>query len=89
MELHHWYVKSQLEMNVRNITFKKVNGTEHTMVGTLKPSLLPLPNHVSNPDWSREAELTKEGQTIVVWNPEINEWRSFRLANLISIEAKQ
>ena len=73
---------TKLVSGIHNITFTKVDGSERTMPCTLDPAILPV------------VEITEEKKvprkinpdTMRVYVTDINEWRSFRLENLISIE---
>jgi len=72
---------SKLVNGIHNITFTKVDGTERTMPATLDPAILPV------------VEITEEKKvprkinpdTMRVYVTDINEWRSFRIENVIKI----
>jgi hypothetical protein len=63
------------------ITFTKVDGTERVMPCTLRSDALP-------PVALAEHHKTKvyKPETISVWCLDKNEWRSFRVMNVISVK---
>jgi hypothetical protein len=63
------------------VTFTKVNGDERTMVCTLKPDLLPQMEQVES------KPVKKLSESIAVFLPEEQVWRSFRVNSLKSIVA--
>lgn len=71
-----------LRGGICEITFNKVNGEQRVMPCTLKADLLPVQD---------QKDLTyhtlKESKTdaVSVWCTDANNWRSFKLSNLISI----
>ena len=64
-----------------NITFTKVDGTERTMPCTLRADALP-PQPVVE---SKKPKVHKP-ETLSVWVLDKNEWRSFRVMNVTSVE---
>ena len=70
----------KLQQGVWNITFTKVDGTERTMPCTLDPSLIPVVPISED----RKPKKTNDA-VIKVFVTDVKEWRSFRIANLISI----
>lgn len=63
-----------------NITFTKVDGTERTMPCTLRSEAIPAQPVVEN----KKPKVHKP-ETLSVWVLDKNEWRSFRVMNVISI----
>ena len=76
------------------VEFTKVNGEVRTMPCTLNEALIPPPPvHVTNtdnpvdfPKVKREKKPNPE--VMSVWCLDKKEWRSFRIANVISAKAK-
>lgn len=74
-------IAATLANGIHNVRFTKVDGTERTMPCTLDPAILPV------------VEITEEKKvprkinpdTMRVYVTDINEWRSFRIENLIEI----
>jgi hypothetical protein len=74
------------------VTFTKVDGTLRTMPCTLHESLLPpQPVHVTNTDNPVDFPKTKKVNPAVmsVFCTDKQEWRSFRVENVISVTAKE
>ena len=74
------------------ITFTKVNGEQRDMPCTLRPDVVPPPVvHVTNTDNPVDFPKVKKANPDVmnVWCTDKNEWRSFRLANFISVKVKE
>lgn len=76
-------ILSQLRNGVCEVTFKKVNGDERVMPCTLKPELLPEQNQK---ELTFETVKERKGDAISVWCTDANAWRSFKMANFISIK---
>ena len=72
-----------LSKGVCELTFTKVDGTERTMPCTLDPELLPKVE--LSEDKSVPKKLNMD--TLRVFVTDINQWRSFRIANFKSIKA--
>ena len=76
------------------VEFTKVDGTVRAMLCTLNEALLPPPPvHITNTDnpvdfpvLKREKKLNPD--IMSVWCLDKKEWRSFRIANVISAKAK-
>ena len=74
-----------LQTGIHTVTFTKVDGTERSMPCTLDPTILPT------------IEVTEEKKvprklnpdTMRVYVTDINEWRSFRIENVISVVPAQ
>ena len=74
-----------LQKGIHTVTFTKVDGTERSMPCTLDPAILPT------------IEITEEKKvprklnpdTMRVYVTDINEWRSFRIENVISVVPAQ
>jgi hypothetical protein len=70
------------------IEFTKVNGEVRTMPCTLKAELIP-PAPVKILTEGEVPKVKKENPEIMsVWCLDKKEWRSFRIANIISAKAK-
>lgn len=73
----------QLRSGVCEVTFKKVNGDKRVMPCTLKPELLPEQNQK---ELTFETVKERKGDAISVWCTDAQAWRSFKMANFISIK---
>ena len=77
------------------VEFTKVNGEVRTMPCTLNESLIPPPIvHVTNTDSPIDFPVLKKEKKVnpevmSVWCLDKKEWRSFRIANVISVKAKE
>jgi hypothetical protein len=77
------------------VEFTKVNGEVRTMPCTLNESLIPTtPVHETNTDnpvdFPAPKKVKKENPDVMsVWCLDKKEWRSFRIANVISAKAKE
>jgi len=69
-----------LEKGACEITFTKVDGTERTMPCTLAAELLPKIDIVED----RKVPRKLNTDTLRVFVTDIQQWRSFRIENLIS-----
>jgi hypothetical protein len=74
-----------LSEGIHTITFTKIDGTERTMLCTLDPAILP------QMDTTEEKKVPRKinPDTMRVYVTDINEWRSFRIENLKSIDTDQ
>lgn len=78
------------------VEFTKVNGEVRSMPCTLRADLIPQPEvkvHVTNTDNpvdfpEPEKEKKVNPNVMNVWCTDKKEWRSFRIANLISAKVK-
>lgn len=70
-----------LGSRIARVVFTKVNGEERVMKCTLSRSVIP--EHVTNNGRGWHTDITG---TLSVWDVEKNDWRAFRIANVISIE---
>jgi hypothetical protein len=61
------------------VTFTKVNGEERSMPCTLRPDMLP-------PQEVKESNKQVNESIVSAWVTDINQWRSFRVDNLLSME---
>ena len=71
-----------LSNGMHSVTFTKVDGTERTMPCTLDPALLPVVELKEEKLVSRKLNM----DTLRVFVTDIQEWRSFRIENLIDIK---
>ena len=74
------------------ITFTKINGEQREMPCTLRPDVVPPPVvHVTNTDNPIDFPKVKKVNPDVmnVWCTDKKEWRSFRLANFVSVKVKE
>lgn len=67
------------------IKFKKIDGTERVMWGTLNPELMPKAEKKDDDKPKKNKGLTDSNDHVVVWDLEKNAWRSFRCDSLIVI----
>ena len=69
-----------LSKGIHTVTFTKVDGTERTMPCTLDSTVIPVVpiSELKQPKKANDAVLR-------VYVTDINEWRSFRVANVLSI----
>lgn len=74
-------IRQKLMTGPCEVTFTKVNGDERTMVCTLKPDLLPQVEQVES------KPVKKLSESIAVFLPEEQVWRSFRVHSVKSIIA--
>jgi hypothetical protein len=76
------------------VEFTKVNGEVRSMPCTLNESLIPQPPvHITNTDNPIDFPTPKKEKKVnpevmSVWCLDKKEWRSFRIANVISAKAK-
>jgi hypothetical protein len=76
------------------VEFTKVDGAVRSMPCTLNEALLPmLPVHITNTDNpidfpAPKKEKKQNPDIMSVWCLDKKEWRSFRIANVISVKAK-
>ena len=77
MKLTKEQIVEALKANVCEVTFTKVNGEVRTMPCTLREDLVPA--------YERKTPVKKESDTISVWCLDKQEWRSFRLDNLLEL----
>lgn len=74
-------ITTALNHGIHNVKFTKVDGTERTMPCTLDPAILPVV------DITEEKRVPRKinPDTMRVYVTDINEWRSFRIENVIEI----
>ena len=75
------------------VEFTKVNGEVRTMPCTLNEALIPAPVHTTNTDNpidfpAPKKEKKQNPDVMSVWCLDKKEWRSFRIANVISAKIK-
>ena len=71
------------------ITFTKVNGEQREMPCTLRPDVVPPSPPPKVLAEGEVAKVKKPNPDIMnVWCTDKKEWRSFRLANFISVKVK-
>ena len=78
----HMWLESLLKQGVYQVTFTKLDGTTRSMPCTLKQELLP----VVNEDLSTLKPKFLKLETMNAWVTDINQWRSFRVMNVIEIK---
>ncbi len=69
-----------LKTGIHTVTFTKVDGTERTMPCTLDPTIIP-----TVPVTESKQDRKVNDAVMRVYVTDINEWRSFRVDNLIQI----
>jgi hypothetical protein len=67
------------------IKFKKIDGTERTMWGTLNPELMPKMEPSNNDKPKKKVGIVESNDHVVLWDLEKGAWRSFRCDSLLSI----
>lgn len=77
-------ILNALRNGICEITFNKVNGEQRVMPCTLKEELLPA---VTQKEVITENTKERKGDAISVWCTDAQAWRSFKLANFISIKS--
>ena len=75
-------LKEMLQENTCNVKFTKVDGTEREFICTLNHNIL---KETFSGD-SHKRKTPEETGVLPVYLPQTNEWRSFRVDNVISIE---
>ena len=76
-------IVNTLRQGVYEVTFNKVNGEQRVMPCTLKEDLLPA---ATQKEVVSETSKERKGDAISVWCTDAQAWRSFKLANFISIK---
>lgn len=79
------WLKNILTNGVYAVTFTKVNGEVRTMPCTLKASVLPA--RVAVDESAEKKTRVPKVDNISVWCTDKNEWRSFKVMNVIQVEA--
>lgn len=74
----------KLKTGVYNVKFTKVDGTERVMPCTLVESYLPPAKAEDPMSLKKVREISPE--VMSAWCTDANGWRSFRVANVLSIE---
>jgi hypothetical protein len=88
-ELHKLLLKNECI-----VTFTKINGETREMPCTLREDLVPpAPVHETNTDTPIDFPVVKKEKKVNpavmnVWCTDKKEWRSFRIANFISVKVK-
>lgn len=82
-EFRLWMVE-QLKNRVVSVEFTKADSTTRKMNCTLQSEYLPEASFDANQ--IDESESNASLETIVVWDTDINAWRSFRFDRLINVE---
>lgn len=78
LELKKQGIVEALQLGRVHLQFKKVNGELRNMFGTLKTDYIP---EDKIPKESKERKSNE--QIVVLFDLEVNDWRSFRTENLI------
>jgi hypothetical protein len=76
-EIFQSWLRGLLHSNIVNVTFTKVDGTERTMKCTLNPEFLP-----AVPVTEAKKERKVSPTSIAVFEVDLKEWRSFRVADV-------
>lgn len=74
-------LRELLAQRLVKVTFKKVNGDIREMVCTTNSSLIPAEGLVTE---GKESRKVSEN-TIRVWEPLVQGWRSFKVENVIEV----
>lgn len=77
-----------LYVGIQDVTFTKKDGTQRTLVCTLRPDLLPIK---PEPIEGEEPKVKTKSSTdsICVFETDLQEWRAFNMSNVISIRNHQ
>jgi len=71
-------IVDELRQGIVHLQFKKVNGDLRNMIGTLNRDLIP------EEKYPLEGKERKESENLVVlFDTEVQDWRSFRTENLV------
>lgn len=73
------FIKDLLHVSEVRVKFLKKDGTERTMLCTLKPDLLPAQTDLEE----AVQKKTPNPDVLAVWDLENNGWRSFRYDSII------
>jgi hypothetical protein len=76
-------ILAKLHNEICEVTFEKRDGTERTMICTLKEEFLPYVSSV------KPSEDRHENDYIPVFDLEERAWRAFKPSKLISIESSE
>lgn len=80
-------IKARLHESALTVVFNKKDGTQRTMLCTLKPELLPALEKKEDSTDKKEKKQSEE--SIAVWDLEKKAWRSFRFDSIISFTAAE
>jgi len=72
-----------LQEGIVEVTFTKVSGETRTMPCTLKPGIVPPAKAADPASQKRVRELNEA--VMVAWCTDRQEWRSFRLDNVLGV----
>lgn len=75
-------IVAMLQSGVCQVTFTKVNGEVRKMPCTLKSDLLPV---VATQNISEGKTKKTNADNLSVWCTDKNEWRSFKVANVLEV----
>lgn len=70
-----------LKEGIHNVTFTKVDGSTRVMPCTLDPTILPSQQPINEDKVTRKANES----TIRAWATDVQDWRSFRVDNVITV----
>ena len=71
-------IVDELRQGIVHLQFKKVNGDLRNMIGTLNRDIIP------EEKYPLEGKERKESENLVVlFDTEVQDWRSFRTENLV------
>jgi hypothetical protein len=76
---------SDLKQNVAEIQFEKVDGSKRTMICTLQSRYLP---EKDRKQINEVANREGNADIVTVWDLQANDWRSFRLDWIYSVQSK-
>ena len=79
-------LKQRLEMGVMAVTFEKTDGTERLMNCTLDPALMPEEVAVDLEALPSKPKRKPNLEVLPVFDIDLQEWRSFRVASVKSVE---
>jgi hypothetical protein len=81
-------VLKSLYVGIQQVTFTKKDGTQRTLICTLRPDLLPPKPELAEGEEPKVRAKTST-DAICVFETDLQEWRAFNLSNVIAIRDHQ
>lgn len=85
MDLSREHITDMLRESICEVTFTKINGEIRIMPCTLKSDIVPLKT-IKEGDEEKTKKVNLDN--LSVWCTDKNEWRSFKIANVIKVERR-
>lgn len=76
-------LREMLRNGIVRVEFEKLNGSKRTMLATLDPKRVPMEGQ----EETAFADGEPTSDLFVVWDTEIDQWRSFRASHVYSVTA--